>query len=361
MKGLAVSYKGIEDISAKEISELINVKTEVKQGCVIFDFDKLDELALLCYKAQSINRVLLLLDNFKINKIEDLKRISKIDFSKWLKGKTFAARCEIVKNEKLRSQEIEKATGDVIKGKVDLDNPDIVIFVYLYENDCYVGIDLSGDLSKRDYKIFASPTSLKGTIAYSLVRIGNYSSDKKLLDPFCGSGEILIEAALFANKFPLNFFNKKKFPFLELLEFDFEKIDKEILKEKLKINSFDTEQSRVKSAEKNAKIAGVNKSINFSRVNIEFLELKFKDKDVDLIVTNIPRLSRQVSKAKIEKLYKEFFYQSAYILKKDGKVIVCCKDDSLLKQEAEKEKFNVLEERKIEHGKEILKVVVFSK
>ncbi len=358
MKGLAICYKGVEDVSSKEISELIDVKNEVKEGCVVFDVNKLEELALLCYKGQSVNRILLLLDEFKISKIEDLKRISKIDFSKWLKGKTFAARCEIVNNE-LTSAEVEKSTGDEINGKVDLDNPDITIFVYIYGNSVYVGIDFSGDLSKRDYKIFASPISLKGTIIYSLIRIGEYSSDKKMLDPFCGSGEIPIETVLFANKFPVNFFNKKKFPFLKLVEFDFEKVDKEILKAKLKINSFDPEQRRVKSAEKNAKIAGVNKSINFSRTNTEFLELKFKDKDVDLIITNIPRLSRQVSKAKIERLYKEFFYQADYILKKDGKIVVCCKDDSLLKGFAEKEKFKILEEREIEHGKEVLKVVIF--
>ena len=125
MKGLAICYKGIEDISAKEISELIDCKTEIKEGCVKFDCD-LDKLALLCYRGQSVNRVLLLLDEFKISKIEDLKRISKIDLSQWLKDKTFAARSEIINNE-LTSGEVEKATGDEIDGKVDLDNPDITI------------------------------------------------------------------------------------------------------------------------------------------------------------------------------------------------------------------------------------------
>ncbi|MBW2981660.1 methyltransferase [Candidatus Woesearchaeota archaeon] len=360
MKGLAICYKGLEDISAKEISELISVKTEIKEGCVKFDCD-IDKLALLCYKGQSLNRVLLLLDEFKINKIEDLGRISKIDLSKWLKNKTFAVRCEIADNEKFRSQEIEKAAGDEIEGKVNLANPDVTIFAYIYGNNAYIGIDFSGDLSKRTYKIFISPNSLKGTIAYSLIRIGEYSSDKKLLDCFCGSGEIMIEAALFASKFPVNFFDKKKFPFLKFKEFDFDRVDKEILKEKLQINTFDTEQRRVKSAEKNAKIAGVNKFINFSRQDIKFLELKFKN-ELDLIITNIPRLTRQVSREKILKLYKEFFYQAAYILNKNGKIVVCCKDYSeLIKKEAANNKFKVVHEREIKHGMEILRIIVFEK
>jgi putative N6-adenine-specific DNA methylase len=356
MKGLSICYKGVEDISAKEILELIKAKTEIKSGCVVFDCE-LDDLALLCYKGQSVNRVLLLLDEFKINKIEDLKRISKIDFSKWLKNRTFAARCEIIDSD-LNSREIEKATGDEISGKVDLDNPDVTVFVYIYGENAYVGIDLGGDLSKRDYKIFTGQTSLKGTIAYSLVRISEYTPDKKMLDCFCGSGEIPIEAALFASKFPVNFYNKRKFPFLKLIEFDFDKVDKEIGKEKFQINSFDTEQRRVKSAEKNAKIAGVNKFINFSRTEVKFLELKFKE-DVDLIITNIPRLTKQVSRNRIEKLYKEFFYQADYILKKDGKIVICCKDSELLKETAEK--FKIVEEREIEHGKEVLKIIVFGR
>jgi putative N6-adenine-specific DNA methylase len=355
MKGLAICYKGMEDVASKEISELIKAKTEVKSGCVKFNCE-LEDLALLCYIGQSVNRVLLLLDNFKISKIEDLKRISKIDFSKWLKGRTFAARCEIIGSE-LNSREIEKSTGDEINGKVDLDNPDVTVFVYIYCNNAYVGIDLGGDLSKRDYKIFTGQTSLKGTIAYSLIRIAGYSSDMKMIDPFCGSGEIPIETALFASKFPLNFFNKKKFPFLKLTDFDFDRVDKEAIKDKLLINSFDTEQRKVKSAEKNAKIAGVNKFINFSRTEIKFLELKFKE-DVDLIITNIPRLTKQVSREKILKLYKEFFYQADYILKKDGKIIICCKDPSLLKETSRK--FKIIDEREIEHGKAVLKIVVFS-
>ena len=178
MKGLAISYKGMEDITALEVKELLKVKTEIRESCIVFEVKKLEDLALLCYKGQAVNRVLLLLDEFKISKIEDLKSISKIDFSQWLKNRTFAARCEIIENKELNSQEVEKATGDQIKAKVNLDNPDATVFVHIYRNDCYVGIDLGGDLSKREYKIFSTPIALKGTIAYSLLRIGYYDKEK---------------------------------------------------------------------------------------------------------------------------------------------------------------------------------------
>jgi len=364
MKGLAICYKGNEDIVEKEIKELIKAETEKKESCVIINSKKLEDLALLSYKSQSINRVLFLLDNFKIKKLEDLKKISKIDLSKWLKDRTFAARCQIINNENLSSQEIEKTTGDFINGKVDLENPDITIFIFINQDSCYVGIDLSDDLSKRDYKIFATPTSLKGTIAYSLLRIGNYKKENLLLDPFCGSGEIIMEAALYTSNFSVNFYNKKKFPFTRLSEFeklDLDKIDKKTKKEKTNINAIDSQQRFVKSAEKNAKIAGIQKSINFSRINIADLELKFKEKQVDLIVSNPPRESNQTKSESIKKIYHEFFYQAEYILKDNGKIVLCSTKTDLLKQEAEKLKLKIKEERDIQHGKAVLKVLVIEK
>ena len=94
MKALAISYKGMEDITSLEIKELLKIDSSVKESCVVFECSK-EDLAKYCYKAQGVNRVLILLDSFKIKDYEDLSRISKIDFSKWLKNKTFAARAEI--------------------------------------------------------------------------------------------------------------------------------------------------------------------------------------------------------------------------------------------------------------------------
>jgi len=65
MKGLAICSKGTEDITALEIKEFINSKAEIKDGCVIFNIKKQEDLSLLCYKAQSVDRILFLFDNFQ--------------------------------------------------------------------------------------------------------------------------------------------------------------------------------------------------------------------------------------------------------------------------------------------------------
>ena len=371
MKGLVITNKGIEDIAALEIKELIKAKTFVKETVVIFEFNKYEDLFTLCYKGQSFAKVLNLYDYFEfnenqrfsklkskisINKKESLlKKLKKIIKNiKINKKKTFRVSCNRIGEHDFSSQEIENEVGKLIDLKCDLTNPDIIYYVYIYNNMCYFGVDISGlDLSKRDYKIFSLPNSLKATIAYALVRISGYKEGDVLLDPFCGSGEISIEAARFASNFPTNYYNKNKF------KFKFDKIDKKIKKKiKGKICCFDYQHRNVKAAEKNAKIAGINKLLQFSRTETDFLELKFKD-NVDVIVTQPPALSKYSDIKQIEKQYDEFFYQAEYILKKNGKIVVTSGKTEELVKKAEKYKFKVKEEREVFMGKRGFKVITF--
>ena len=100
MKALAISFQGMEDITALEIKELIGKEVEEKEGCCLFECSE-EELAKYCYLGQGVNRVLVLLDSFKIKSEDDLVKVNQIDFSKWLKG-TFAVRCEIVDNDLIK-------------------------------------------------------------------------------------------------------------------------------------------------------------------------------------------------------------------------------------------------------------------
>ena len=59
MKAIALTNKGIENISAAEIKEFTNLNTEIKDGFVIFDFNDFKDLFLLCYKGRSFNKIVL--------------------------------------------------------------------------------------------------------------------------------------------------------------------------------------------------------------------------------------------------------------------------------------------------------------
>ena len=345
MKALAITDKGLEDISLLEIKELLGVKGEIRDSVVIFDYKKKQDLYLLGYKGQSVFKVLQLIDNFSVKKdlIKEMKaRIKKIDFSEY-KGKSFAVRCWHKKIENSRG-EIEKAVGSVIPGKVDLNNPEVRFFVFVYGKDVYFGIDVTGrDLSERDYKIFSHPHSLKGPLAYGLVRLSGYNDKEGLLNCFCKSGEIGIEAALFGSGLAANYYNKEKMGF----EFDLSKFDK-IKKKKLKIYCVDNDMRSLAATKKNAKIAGVSKEIQVSRFKVEDLDIKFKEKEVDCLICQL-----EISQA------KELFYQADYILK--GKLVLLCRPEDNFDKYAQEQKFKKIQERIIERGGTNYKILVFSR
>ena len=379
MKALAITHKGLEQVTSLEISELLKIKTEIKDSCVIFDVASYEDIALVCYKSQSVKKVLLLLDNFKINSLKDIKKsvkknIKEIEeFVKPQKtkfseapgipdsqvGKTFAVSAEHLEND-FDTEEICIEAAASITAKVDLKNPDVILFVYIFKNDCYLGIDFSGeDLSKRDYRIYTHYQALRASIAYSLLRIADYSSKDIILDPFCGSGTILIEAALFANNFSQNYYSKDKFAFNKFLDIDLEKLDKKS-SFKGSIMGFDNELRYIIGAKKNAKIAGIEKLINLSKIDIEWLETKLKEKSIDKIITNPPNLSNKNQRT-IEKIYDEFFNQADFLLKDKGNVTLITKTFDIIKNSAEKYNFKPIKEFSVVIGKEEHKIIVFSK
>ncbi|MFC1727865.1 THUMP domain-containing protein [Nanoarchaeota archaeon] len=352
MKGIAITHKGIEDISALEIKELIKKESKTEESVVKFDATK-EELAKLCYRSQSVIKILELITEFDIGTLDDLKQLKKVDIKH--KG-SFVVRCLRVGEHDFTSLDVEKEAGEIIyekiKQKVDLKNPDLTLLIYIYNNKAYLGIDYSGfDLSKREYKIFSGARALKGTIAYSLVRMSGYKPTETLLDPFSISGEIPIETALFATKFSANYFSKEKFAFNKFLNFKFE----EPKKYKTKVLCFDSLLKNIKAAQKNAKIAGIDKNIKFSKTDLEWIDTKFKEDSVDRIVTRIPELTKYQKPNQIEKLYKEFFNQAEFILKKKGKIVAIAKNLNLFKKFSEN--FNILEERTISLGKEELSAI----
>ena len=296
--------------------------------------------------------------------------IDKTNFDKWIKDKRFRVECIRLGQHNFRSNDVEMKTGQLILKKlkkknikVDIKDYEFIFLVYVIGNKCYFGIDFAGfELNKRPYKIFLHPNSLRGTIAYALIRQSGFEKNDVMLDPFSRDGIIPIEAAFYATNFPLNYYKKDRFAFLKFgLDVDFEKFfrnaDKVIKKSKIGVYSYDHLFKYVDYSKKNAKIAGVDKQINFSRVELEWLDIKFKKESVDRIVTNLPTSKN----ANLNKVYKEFFYQSEYILKKNGTIALISKTPDFVKEYAAKYKFVVSKERDVWSGEQLLKMIVFKK
>ena len=144
----------------------------------------------------------------------------------------------------------------------------------------------------------------------------------------------------------------------ELKNYNFDKLDKEIkLDKKQNILAYDSQLRNISAAKKNAKIAGIQKQIGFARMDIEWLDTKLNKESVDKIITNPPVIT-EINKKNMEKLYKEFFYQCNFILKKNGKIVLITKNSESVKNIALKNKFKIEKEVKIEVGKENLDILV---
>ena len=375
MQGLVVTSKGMEDITANEIKELIGADTKIADCSIVFDIKNLSELCLIAYKSQSIDRVLFLLSELKVNGqllANTISILKESNLSDWLNKKKYVIRCIRIGEHNFSSADVEAELGkslfsyfkNTYNCDVDFNNPDVILLVYVINDAAYIGVDFSGfELNKRHYKIFAYPSSLRATIGYALLRLGDFKDNEVLLDPFVGDGVIVIEAALYVFQFPVNHYQKDKFIFrkFELLkntDFDrfLSKFDKKI-ETKSEIYGYDFLFKYVDYSRKNAKIAGVTDMINFSRVELEWLDVKFKGKSVDKIVTKLPTIKNK----KFEKIVNEFFYQSSYILKDNGAISLATFSKEPVVEYAKKNNFSLVGERQIFSGKQPIFALLFKK
>jgi len=359
MKALVLTHVGLEDVSAKEIQSLISCSDlKTAPGRVFLTCNSEQDLVDLCYLGRTFSKVVLLLSEFEVSGFPSL------DFEVPFLQESFNVICERKGEHDFTSQDIAgsllKSISEKHKVTVDRKYADTTYFVLIDHNLGYFGVDFSGgDLGRRDYRIFLGMDSLKGSFAAGVLFIAGYKPDHFLLDPFSRYGVTSIEAALLATNNSPHKFDKEKFAFAKL-PIEYELID-DPKKFTGKIISMDDNFKHVSASKKNAKIAGINKSINFSRTDLKWLDAKFGKHFMDRIIT-YPTQFRKDNANAAEKTYHQLFYQADFILKKDGKICLVMRHHiNIVKQKAEEFKFKLESERKVLQGKEEFSVLLFSK
>ncbi len=368
-----ITIPGFEGVAANEVEGLIGIKASAAaEGIVTFTVKDLTSLCRLCYLSQAAAAVLSVVSEFKIAATAaataaNLKKsILPSDLSLWFgRGMSFKVSFEPVSgNYGFPSSEIEAAAGSVISEavkkaagsvpKVSLTSPDVTVAIAASGSNAFCGIAISPfDLSKREYRIFSHSSDIRGSLAYSLLRFAGYEPGRYLFDPFTRSGTIAIEAALFSSGFPVNNYRKdalssffSRLPPFSNTDFNgfFAAVEKEAAAAarkrakgmKPRILASSPSMQYLRSAEKNAKIAGINKLIRFSRLDIEWLDAKLDEQSVDLVVSYPPQFrstagNDQFAAAenrKLTTLYKNFSYQADLFLKKKGTIALLLKKGS---------------------------------
>jgi len=157
---------------------------------------------------------------------------------------------------------------------VDLDHPTLRINIHIDRNICTVSLDSSGQsLHKRGYKVSQTIAPINEVLAAGLIMLSGWQGQCDFLDPMCGSGTFLTEAAMIACNIPPNL-NRDEFGFETWPDFDvdlYEKIEDAALKKikefPHKIYGFDKDAYVVKKAKQNIKSANLSDFIQVSDVN----------------------------------------------------------------------------------------------
>ncbi|MEA3398912.1 MAG: THUMP domain-containing protein [Patescibacteria group bacterium] len=375
----------VSEVGALDIKELINKDSEIFKGvCECKDVSPKD-LADLSYRCQSAHRICIKLFNFEIKKEfnEDsfkkavLNSINELNFDLFDKAKTFGVLSENhSNNDFLDSTSISRIVGgaihDSLQAKklnisVNLSKPDIPVFVYCNEDRCFVGIDLIGfDLMKRPYKLISQSSSLNGVFAYTIAKLAGVNKNSVVLDPFCGSGTIPIEIALYQQNHSCFHF-EHKFSGLnnsltrEAFNSEENRLKKNKISKDKQINSFDTILKVITSAKKNSKIAGVLDAISLSKVDIEWIDAKFKEAELDLIITNPPKENvNNEKKNDVKKIYDELFYQSRFVLKDEGTLGILTNRTKTLLALAERHGFSLKKNIELYSGGQAYILLLFT-
>jgi 23S rRNA G2445 N2-methylase RlmL len=379
--------KGFERAAVVQIRELIERPKDmvVEDTIVLFSINDWDNIYRFIYRNQISNRVIYFMDKFEYSDDEELltklsKKFSK-DFDDELLKKLISSGADF--RVSLRTDEhtdvtwLEAEVGGVLIDyakmhghdmKVNLKNPIVNFYIHVNNGTAYLGIDLSGDLSKREYKIFNNAVSLKGPTAFGLLMLANYKSKDVYLNPCCYSGTLEIEAALYATSSSHRFYSKS-FPFMKFSDNDgvdwdkfFKKIDDERMTDKkdmiFSITGSDKLLSSISAATKNAKIAGVESMIDFRRVDLDWMDIKYEEASIDKIISFIPGSSKHDKN--LVKDFKQIFYQAEYILKKSGKLVIMCLSKDLLIQSSS-EYFDVDHEVTVHSGSQAMHVLFFKR
>ena len=206
-KLFATTARGFEELLKTELSELGAQECQIAQGGVHFLADDETLYRSLLWSRLS-SRILLPLVQSKI--YSDLDLYSTVIGQNWLD--IFDERCQFVVDFNGTNREIRHTQFGAMRVKdgivdyferqgkarpsVDKDNPDIRIHAYLNREDFILSLDLSGDaLHLRGYREDTGAAPLRETLAAAIVLRSGWQQGTPLVDPMCGSGTLLIEAA----------------------------------------------------------------------------------------------------------------------------------------------------------------------
>ena len=282
-KMLAKTFYGFEEILQKELQQLGAQNLKRGNRFVSFEGDKgFMYKANLCLRTAL--KILKPIHSERIQNEESLYKVfynfpwedhidvnSKFVIDSVVNGQIFT-------HSQFVSQKAKDGIVDQFRDRfskrptVDLNRPDIRINLHINNDYCTISLDTSGaSLHQRGYRTVTNIAPLNEVLAAGLIQLSGWQANTDFLDPMCGSGTFLIEAAMFALKIPANI-NRKTFAFEKWKDWDPELFEiikesqlKKVINPKIQISGSDKAPSAIEKAKQNIENANLSDFIKIQK------------------------------------------------------------------------------------------------
>lgn len=319
---LAKTFKGLEQVLASELIELGANNVQIERRAVSFTGDKrMLYTANFCLRTAS--RILVPIATFKAKTTDEIyQHIKQLYWGQYMTAKTtFLIDATVYSDLFRHSQFITYRVKDAIvdwwmehagvRPNVQLTNPDLYLNVHIAGDLVTVSLDSSGEsLHKRGYRVANTQAPINEALAAGMLLLAGWKGQSDFYDPMCGSGTLLIEAALIARNIAPGIY-RKGFAFEKWADFDadlFEDIYSDDSREREfehKIYGSDAGFYAVQTAQKNIQSANLQRDIEVKQIRIEELRLADKNTDGALVMMNPPYGERLSQDKNVLRLYQD--------------------------------------------------------
>ena len=345
---LAKTFKGLEQVLAGELIELGANNVQIERRAVSFTGDKrMLYTANFCLRTAS--RVLVPIATFKAKKTDEIyEHVKQLDWAQYMTAKTtFQIDATVYSDLFRHSQFITYRVKDAIvdwwmehsgvRPNVQLTNPDIYLNVHIAGDTVTLSLDSSGEsLHKRGYRVANTQAPINEALAAGMLLLAGWKGQSDFYDPMCGSGTLLIEAALIARNIAPGIY-RKGFAFEKWANFDadlFEEVYSDDSREREfthKIYGSDAGFYAVQTAQKNIQSANLQRDIEVKQIRIEELRLADKNTESALVMMNPPYGERLSQDKDVLRLYQDigttlkhqFCGATAWIISSNEEALKC--------------------------------------
>lgn len=318
---IAPCHFGMEAVLKKEITDLGYEISQVEDGKVYFLGDE-DAIVRANIFLRTAERILIKTASFYATTYDELfEGVKKVHWEDYIPedGKFWVAKAASIKSKLFSPSDIQsiikKAMVEELKSVYnvswfDEDGASYPFRVFLMKDLVTIGLDTTGEsLHKRGYRKLVSKAPVAENLAAAMIMLTPWNKDRILVDPFCGSGTIPIEAAMMAANMAPGMnrdFLAQEWDNLIHRKFWYRAIDEANdllnLDVETDIQGYDIDGDIIKAAKENAALAGVDKLIHFQKRPVAELS---HPKKYGFIITNPPYGERIGEKELLPELYTQ--------------------------------------------------------